>query len=275
MNAMLLHECRFRLDGGAMFGHVPKVVWSRMIETDAENRIQLACKPLLLQHPSGRIALVETGMGTKWNAKERAMYALEVEDFDALLAPHGIARGDVTDVILTHLHLDHAGGATRLAEDGATIVPAFPNARHHVQRGEWEVAQKPDPRSRPSYRPENYEPLHAAGLVDFVDGEAEILPGVRVIPTPGHTRFHQTVRIETGGAPIYYLGDIMPTSRHVRPHYAMGFDLYPLDVMTSRSALLERIVAEQALCIFEHDNDVPVGHIVRDGKELRVEAASH
>ncbi len=269
MKLNLFRESLFRLDGGAMFGHVPKVVWSRLITTDEANRIQLACHPLLVRHPSGRIVLVETGMGTKWGAKEAALYALESTPIEAELARHGLTAADVTDVILTHLHLDHAGGATRHGGSGDP-VPAFPHATYHVQRREFEVANAPDMRSRPSYRAESIDPITAAGRWNHLEGDGEVLPGIRVRVTPGHTRWHQSVLLDGPDGPVWYLGDIVPTSRHAKPHYVMGFDLYPLDVMASRQALFEEAVALDPLLIFEHDPDTPVGRLRRDGKSYAV-----
>lgn len=271
MQVRLLDECTFRLDGGAMFGHVPKAVWAKSIAPDAENRIPLACRLLLVRHDSGRNILVETGMGSKWPAREAALYALQHTPMAALLAAHGLAPADITDVILTHLHLDHAGGATVLDAEGRP-VPQFPNARHWVQRGEWAAAMNPDMRSRPSYRAENFLPLEAAGLMSLLDGGGEIAPGIRVRVTPGHTRFHQSVLLgDPGGPQVWYLGDIVPTSHHARPHYVMGYDLYPLDVMATRSALFREAAEAGALCVFEHDAQVPLGRLRADGKGYAVE----
>ncbi|MDX2175148.1 MAG: MBL fold metallo-hydrolase [Candidatus Sumerlaeia bacterium] len=262
--AVLLPECRFRLDGGAMFGHVPKVVWSRMIETDEQNRIALACWPLLLRHPAGRIALVETGMGAKWSAKDAAVYALEQWPLRQSLAAQGVAPEDVTDVVLTHLHLDHAGGNTEPGPGGAPVC-AFPNAVFHVQRGEWERARNPDFRSRPSYRAENYDPI-PADRWNLIDGEAEPLPGVRVAPSTGHTLWHQSVFVEFTETPIHYLGDLVPSSHHLKPHYVMGYDLYPLEVMANRAKFLAAAAEANAVCVFEHDAHTPHGRIQADGK---------
>ena len=252
-----------------MFGHVPKVVWSKLIATDEQNRIQLSCHCMIVKHASGRVLLIETGMGGKWSAKEAALYALESTPIEAELAKQGLTAEDVTDVILTHLHLDHAGGATRFDADGKP-VPAFPNATFHVQRGEFDTANNPDIRSRPSYRAENIDPITAAGKWNFLEGDGELFPGVRVRVTPGHTRWHQTVMIDTASGPVWFLGDIVPTSRHNRAHYVMGYDLYPLDVMASRSALFEEALSVDPLCIFEHDPDTPAGRLRRDGKNLVV-----
>src|SRR5690606_6782424 len=147
----------------------------------------------------------------------------------ACLAEAGVRVDDVSHVILTHLHLDHAGGATRRVGD--QLVPSFPNARYFVQRGEWDVANHPDQRSSPSYRPDDFRPLMEHGVLELLDGEGEILPGVSVRKTPGHTLHHQSVRIADGDRVLWYLGDIFPTSRHLKPNYVMGFDLYPLEVM--------------------------------------------
>lgn len=264
---LLLRESRFRLDGGAMFGHVPKVVWSRAINTDSENRIPLACNVLLVRDDRGHVVLVDTGMGTKWPEKEAALYGLEGAPLARLLADSGVEASAVTDIVHTHLHFDHAGGSTQLDASGQP-VPTFPKATVHVQAGEWHAARNPDPRSKPSYRPENFAPLEAAGRLRLANGDAELLPGIQVRVTPGHTLHHQSVRFDPGEglAPIWFFGDIIPTAHHLKPHWVMGYDLYPLDVMRTRDRLLGEAESQKAICIFEHDAYTALGRLERDAK---------
>lgn len=248
-----------------MFGHVPKVVWSKLITTDETNRIQLSCHCLIVRYPSGRNVIIETGMGMKWTAKEAGLYALESTPIEAMLARVGLTAADITDVVLTHLHLDHAGGGTRLDDSGAVVL-AFPNATYHVQKNEFEAATRPDIRSKPSYRLENIDPITKAGRWRFLEGDGEVMPGMRARLTPGHTRWHQSLLLDTPSGPVWFLGDIMPTSRHVRPHYVMGFDLYPIDVIASRTAIIDEALIVDPLIIFEHDPDTPAGRLRRDEK---------
>jgi glyoxylase-like metal-dependent hydrolase (beta-lactamase superfamily II) len=255
----------FRLDGGSMFGVVPKIIWDKKMPADARNRIDLGLNCLLIR-TAGQNILVDAGMGTKWPPKFVDIYDLRPPKGRLVegLAAEGLKPEDIHLVLFTHLHLDHTGAATRLDETGR-LMPTFPNARHIVQEGELFAALQPDVRSRPSYHPENFVPLREAGLLDVIDGEKEVAPGVWTLPTPGHTAYHQSFLIESGGEKAFYFGDIMPTSNHLSPNYSMGFDLYPLEVARQRETLAERALEENWLCFWEHDPRVPAGRIVRDG----------
>src|SRR5205809_2710377 len=201
-----------KLDGGAMFGVVPKPLWEKRIRADERNRIQLGMRCLLIEHPSG-LVLIDTGAGNKENEKFKDIYGLENEGADGAtlledgLKQIGVTPPDVTLVINTHLHFDHAGGNTRNRSDG-TLEISFPNATYIVKRGEYEFATHPNERTAASYFERNYTPLEAAEKIEFVSREKEIVKGIRVIPTPGHTPFHQSVQIESGGERALYLGDL-------------------------------------------------------------------
>ena len=256
----IVRDSFFRLDGGAMFGVVPKTLWERKFPADLQNRIRLATNCLLVRGP-GFTLLVESGLGDKWDARSREMYAIEPSPgLEASLRALGVGPGDVDALVLSHLHFDHAGGATR--RHGDAVVPAFPNATMYVQARELTHARSPHERDRASYHPENWEPWAAAGRLEAVDGEREIRPGVRVIPVPGHNSGMQAVRIESEGSTAFYFADALPTTAHVPLPWLMAYDLYPVELLENKRRLLADAVREGWLCVFEHDPDVPWGTIV-------------
>jgi glyoxylase-like metal-dependent hydrolase (beta-lactamase superfamily II) len=259
-----------RLDGGAMFGVVPKPLWERRIQADERNRIPLGMRCLLIEHERG-LALIDNGAGNKENAKFHEIYGVEnagaggrtlLEDG---LRAAGVRPDDITLMIDTHLHFDHAGGNT-WRDEGGEVRPTFPNARYVVQRGEYEWARRTNERTAASYFPHNFEPVVAAGQFDFVTGETEIWPGIRLVPTPGHTPHHQSVLIESDGAKALYPADLMPTSSHVPLPWIMGHDVEPLRTLESKRTILRRATEEDWLVIFEHDAFVTSGRVVLDGK---------
>jgi glyoxylase-like metal-dependent hydrolase (beta-lactamase superfamily II) len=259
----------FLLDGGAMFGIVPKTVWEKIVKPDAKNRVVVKLNPLLIRTGEKNI-LVDTGIGDKYDAKFSDLY--EPDRSSTLLRSlRGIGLGpeDIDVVILTHLHFDHAGGAT--LRRGGEAVPAFPRAEHVLQEGMWEEAFSANPRSRGSYVRDDFGPLKKAGLVKFVRGEAEVAPGVRVLHSGGHVEHHQMVMIESGGRKALHWGDVMPTSAHVKPAWATGYDLFPLKVAELRETLGERSAAEGWLNVFGHDPFAPFGYLRKGEKGLQVE----
>jgi glyoxylase-like metal-dependent hydrolase (beta-lactamase superfamily II) len=255
------------LDGGAMFGSVPKALWSRTNPPDERNRIHLAMRCLLLVG-HGRRVLVDVGLGDKPDAKFRDIF--RVEDAPALsdsLAAAGFAPGDVTDVLLTHLHFDHAGGAT--VRNGDELRPRYPGARYYVQRRNWENAHAPNPRERASYLPENFDPLEQAGVLELWDGpDACPWPGVSLVTTDGHTRGQQLVRIEGGGRIVYFVTDLIPTAAHVRIPFVMGYDIAAIETMTEKQSLLGRAVDEGAWIALEHDPEIALAKPVREGADF-------
>ena len=263
-----------RLDGGAMFGVVPKPLWERQIAPDERNRIPLGMRCLVIDHPSG-LVLVDTGLGNKENDKFREIYAVEnagSEGRTALedgLAALGAAPGDISLVINTHLHFDHGGGNTWRDEAG-DIRPSFPKARYVVQRGEFDYATHTNERTAASYFNANFVPLRDAGVLDLIDGEREIVAGVRVIASPGHVPFHQSVVIESGGETALFLADVMPTSAHVPLPWIMGYDVEPLVTLESKRRILAQAAAGEWLMVFEHDATVPWGRVRHDGKGYRL-----
>lgn len=241
-----------RLDGGAMFGVVPRVMWEPHHPPDAQNRVELALRCLLAES-AGRRVLVDAGAGDNWAEKQRGIYAFARRPGQLLaeLAEAGVAADSITDVVLTHLHFDHCGGAVRLLPDGP--VPAFPKARHWVQRRHWEWAQRPSERDRASFRAEDLGPLAASGLLQLVDGAAEILPGVRVLPVSGHTAHQQLVEFHTGEGVVAFCGDLLPFASHLRVPWIMGFDLNPLLTLSEKKEFLSRAAEGDFTLVFEHD----------------------
>ena len=266
-----------RLDGGAMFGVVPRPLWEKRIPPDARNRIPLALRCLLVETPDA-LVLVETGLGGKENERFRELYG--VDNASAAAAPDrlhdavraaGFSPDDVGVVVNTHLHFDHAGGNTYFDADGAVEL-AFPHARYHVQAGEWEWAHRANERTQASYLPHNYEPVQVAGRLQLLEGTTEILPGVSVFLTPGHCPFHQSVLLRSGEETACYLGDVIPTFAHLPLPWIMGYDVEPLRTLEAKRALLRRAVAERWLLVSVHDPATPWGYV--HGEERRAELSA-
>lgn len=247
-----LETGRFSLDGGAMFGIVPWVFWSRTNPPDERQRIQLAARSLLIRG-AGRTILVDNGNGDKWNDKLKDIYRLDTSggDLSAALASAGVRHEDVTDVILTHLHFDHAGGST--VRRGGRLVPAFPNATFHVQRDHWEWSKEPTDRDRASFMPDDYLPLWEAGVLELVDGQRELFPGIEVIVCNGHTTAQQLPRISDGRTTLLFCCDLIPTASHVPYPYIMGYDLRPLVTLEEKKRILPQAHDEGWILFLQHD----------------------
>jgi glyoxylase-like metal-dependent hydrolase (beta-lactamase superfamily II) len=255
-----------KLDGGAMFGVVPKPLWERRIPADDRNRIQLGMRCLLIEHDLG-LVLIDNGAGNKESAKFHDIYAVEnhstqtpgLTRLEDGLAQLGHKPADVALVIDTHLHFDHAGGNTRKVEDKVELT--FPNARYVVQKGEYHYATHTNERTAGSYFPHNFVPVFEAGRYDFVEGEKEVAAGLTLIPTPGHTPYHQGVLIDGGNDRAFFLADLAPTASHLPLPWIMGYDVEPLRTLESRRAIYRRASDENWLLIFEHDAKVPWGRL--------------
>jgi glyoxylase-like metal-dependent hydrolase (beta-lactamase superfamily II) len=257
----LLTDGTFRLDGGAMFGVIPRPLWEKKAPPDDCNRILLAMNILLIQAAGKRI-LVETGAGQKWDAKPRAIYAFE--DSNRLmdqLAANGVSPESVDIVINTHLHFDHCGGNTKLVN--GKPVPVFPNARYVVQRGELDHALLPTERDRASYIPENLTPIQESGQWELLVGDTEIVPGVEVIVVPGHTRHMQCVKITRGDQTVFFAADLLPTVAHLGYPWIMGFDLYPMTTLENKKKWLPLAAREAWTVVFGHDVKMPAAKLHR------------
>ena len=259
-----LWDGSFRLDGGAMFGVVPKPLWEKRAPADERNRIRLGLRPLLVKGDTvqgERTVLIDAGIGAKMDAKSVDIYAIDrSRSLDDSLADAGVSRDDIDIVLATHLHFDHAGGFTARDASGG-LVPAFPGARYIVRTAEWDDAAHAHERNRASYLKENFVPLADAGVLDLVAGDEEIIPGVRVVRTGGHTKHHQIVVIESGGETAVFAADLIPTTAHVDEAWIMGYDLYPMETLEFKRTFVREAIEREYLIFFEHDPDMAAGYI--------------
>jgi glyoxylase-like metal-dependent hydrolase (beta-lactamase superfamily II) len=245
----------FRLDGGCMFGSVPKNLWSKGIPADEENCIKLACRSLLIQD-GDRSFLVDVGMGEKWSDKQRQIYGIKNNPPSAW----GFDPNSISDIILTHLHFDHAGGITHL---DATGVPhlSYPKARIHLQKANWEHAQNPTLKDRASYLPDTVLPLKNADLV-LHDDSAEIAPGLILHRVDGHTRGQQWIEVTDGGTSLFFATDLIPTSHHIPLPYHMGYDVCAETLLQEKERFLKRAIDEDVIVCFQHDSIVPACRVM-------------
>jgi glyoxylase-like metal-dependent hydrolase (beta-lactamase superfamily II) len=259
----------FGLDGGAMFGVVPKVLWEKKSPPDEKNRIRM-CANSLLVRAHRKTILVETGNGTKWDAKQRAIY--NVQEGDPLLdslGRAGVQPDEIDLVINTHLHFDHCGGNTRVINDRA--LPTFRRARYVVQRSELEHAMNPTDRDRASYFPENFAPISKLGLWDLVEGNVEILPGISVARIPGHNASIQAVVVTGGGKTLAFVADLLPTRHHIPLPWIMSYDLYPLQSLETKRLWIPPMVSEQWVVVFGHDPDVAAATLHEHNGKIEAE----
>ncbi|HSR68281.1 MAG TPA: MBL fold metallo-hydrolase [Acidobacteriota bacterium] len=271
LNLELVSDGCLWLDGGAMFGVVPKPLWSRLTPSDESNRIRLGMNCLLVQ--SGDVnLLIDSGCGNLFSDKEKKIYRIEHEKRlqEQLRTQAGLGPEEIDIVVNTHLHFDHAGGNTRRDKDG-TLRPAFPNARYLVQERELHDAGHPTERNKASYNPDHWRPLQQSGQLQTVKGELEVIPGLTLIPTPGHTLGHQSVLISSGGRKLFYIADLCPTQTHVPLPWIMGYDLYPLTTLDSRKKIYPRALEEEWVVFFEHDHDRPTGRLTYNKGRYGVE----
>ena len=267
-----------RLDGGAMFGVVPRTLWQTRFEPDERNRIPMAMRCLLVEHEDG-LVLIDTALGNKEDPKFLDIYGVENQGLEGAtqledaLASAGFLPRDITWVINTHLHFDHAGGNTTMDPDLENdprrhVRPTFPNATYVVQRGELEFARHTNERTRASYLPHNFEPIAAAHRWRLLDGDEAVLPGIAVRVTPGHVPYHQVVVLSHRGETAVFVGDLFPTTAHLPLPWIMGYDLEPLRTLESKRTLLTDALAGGWRFIFEHDPRVVMGRPVREGKSV-------
>lgn len=270
----ILDASRFRLDGGAMFGVVPKVLWEKKKAPDEQNRIRMGTNLLLLRHPQ-RTILVDTGMGTPPGEKFAAMYAVEYPQYtlEKALSANGLTAEDITDVILTHLHFDHAGGVSDLDDSGERRLK-FPKATYYLQQKHLDWALAPSAKDRASFIGDQFAPLPDSGQLKLVDGEAELMPGVRVIPVNGHTVAQQAVLVSDQQSTLFYPADLIPTSAHVPLPWVMAYDIHPLDTIREKASFLQRAAHEKWRVVFEHDPEVPVASVCRTERGYALEEKS-
>jgi glyoxylase-like metal-dependent hydrolase (beta-lactamase superfamily II) len=259
----------FALDGGAMFGVVPKVLWEKKSPPDEKNRIRLRANSLLVC-AAGKTILIETGNGTKFDAKQKSIYA--IPDGDPLLDSlrnAGAQPADIDLVINTHLHFDHAGGNTRV--ENGHVVPTFPRARYIVQKGELDHALHPTDRDGASYFPDNLQPLIDSHQWDLVEGSSQILPGITVEPIPGHNASIQAVKLTGGGRTLVFVADLLPTRHHIPLPWIMAYDLYPLQTLETKRKWIAQIVKEDWIVVFGHDPDIAAATFREHDGKIEIE----
>ena len=263
----IVPDTEFWLDGGAMFGVVPRTLWSQSCPPDEQNRVRLNMNCLFIEAGRERI-IIETGIGDKWSAKQEAMYGITrrrslAESVEAIA---GFSVEEITIVVNTHLHFDHAGGNTTRNASG-DIVPTFPNARYFVSQDEHEHAEAPHERDRASYLPENWRPLRESNQLELKPTDYEVVAGLRMENIAGHSRTMQCARLERGGETVFSFADLVPTRAHVPPAWIMGYDLYPVETLEAKKRLLPQAARENWLCFFYHDPDEPLCRVVEvEGK---------
>jgi len=257
----LLRAGSFRLDGGSMFGVVPKVIWEKTAPPDALNRIPLQTNCLLLEHEGKRV-LIETGFGTKWSDKERSLYDMERRSVVDALREKDVTPESIDHVIVTHLHFDHAGALTVVSPSGEP-VPTFPNADVFVQRTEWEDALANKSTMTRTYLRSHLDPI--ADRVKLIDGYAEVMPGIRVEPAPGHTWGQQAIWFRDRDGELVFPGDVIPTAHHAGLAYSIGFDMMPYQNMLTKAELLERVARSDARLVLDHEPGVAVVRVGSDG----------
>jgi len=268
----VIPDCEFRLDGGAMFGVVPRNLWARVNPPDDQNRIRMNMNCLFIEADGERI-LIDTGIGEKWSEKHRAMYGINrTRSFDeSLKAIAGVAATDITIVINTHLHFDHAGGNS-IRNDTGQAVPAFPNARYFISQAEYEHAESPTERDRASYFPENWQPMKETGQLELKASNYEVVPGLTMETHTGHNRSMQCPRLARDGKVLFGFADLVPTRAHVPYAWVMGYDLYPVETVEAKKKLLPQAAQENWICLFYHDPDQALGRIVEEDGKLRVKS---
>ena len=263
----VLSDGLVRFDGGAMFGVVPKALWAPRCPPDRKNRIRMGLNCLLIR-TGDKTILVDNGIGSKEPPKIKKNFGMRAGRLLRDMKAHGVRPDEIDLVVLTHLHWDHCGGSTRMTRFGE-VVPTFPRAKYLVQRASWDAAHPPDERSAAGYHPDDFEPLHARGVLELLDGDAEVYRGVTTKVTGGHAQGHQIVLLESGGRKLMFLGDLVPMHHHLPLPWIAAFELFPLDSMRWKHRLLEQAEREGWAIVFEHGYDVRAGVLERVGGRLQ------
>ena len=287
----IIPDTEFRLDGGAMFGVVPRVLWEKVCPPDDLNRVRLNMNCLFVETPAERI-LIDTGIGEKWTEKQTAIYGIfrEKPFAETLFEKTGFRSEDISIVVNTHLHFDHAGGNTiggnatvkeRVTASGTLVdtrvsaskpIPQFPNARYFVSRSEFEHAEDPHERDRASYLPENWQPLVENGQLELKPDNYEVVEGLTLETIRGHSKTMQTVCLKRGGETLYGFADLIPTRHHLALPWIMGYDLFPTETLEFKKQILPQAVRENWICLFYHETDAPLCRLEEiDGKFTAIE----
>ncbi len=256
---------RFKLDGGAMFGVIPRVLWERQHPADEKNRIDMALRCLLIEIDDRKI-LVDTGFGQDRTEKFRKIFQFDGDNnyLEKSLSEVGLTTADITDVILTHLHFDHDGGAT--INKDSNPIPAFPNARYYIQQKQLDHARARFERDKASYLPEDFEPLFEANVVEIVDGEWKLLPGIDFLICNGHTPAMQLARVRDHGLTLVYGADLIPLASQFPLPWIMSYDLYPVQTLEEKRRILTEAAEEDWMFFFEHDPEIVIGKVRKTPK---------
>ena len=262
----------FLLDGGAMFGVVPKILWERKMPADNNNLIPMKARSLLIRGNKRNI-LVDAGPGSKLSAKMKKIYGIDDYSTDAngALSKHGLKIEDITDVIITHLHFDHAGGSTIMRE--GKLVPAFPNAKYYIQKAHFETAVNPGPGESSSFTKNDFVPLKESGVLVMLDGDCVFSDGIEIIVTEGHTKGQQHPLIKGESASLFFCADLIPTSSHIPSSWHMAYDNYPLTIIKEKEEYLSRALKENWILFFEHDPFVAAVSVRQDNKSIVTDKA--
>ena len=265
----IIPDTEFRLDGGAMFGVVPRVFWERVLPPDEKNRVSMNMNCVFIDTVKDKI-LIETGIGEKWSEKELNIYGIfrERSFADSLHDIAGCRPEDITIVVNTHLHFDHCGGNTITSNGKA--VPQFPNARYLISKNEFEHAENPHERDRASYISENWRPIAENGQLELMPGEFEVIPGLRFDTHAGHNKSMLTWRLDSNGQTMYGFADLIPTTHHISLPWIMGYDLYPIETLEFKNRILPHAVTEKWLCVFYHDAEQAVSRLVESEGKLKL-----
>lgn len=272
----IIPDTEFRLDGGAMFGVVPRVLWEKSCPPDALNRIKLNMNCLFVETPTEKI-LVETGIGEKWTEKQERIYGIfRRKPFaQTLYEKTGCKPEDISIVVNTHLHFDHAGGNTikqRTTDDGQRTIPQFPNARYFVSKSEFDAAENPSERDRASYLAENWRPLQESGQLELKADEYEVVEGLTLQKIRGHSATMQTWKLRYGGETLYGFADLIPTRAHLPFPWIMGYDLFPTETLEFKKQILPHALSENWICLFYHDFEMPLCHLIEENGKIQAVA---
>jgi glyoxylase-like metal-dependent hydrolase (beta-lactamase superfamily II) len=268
-----LQDGTFHLDGGAMFGVVPKVLWQTKFPADEKNRIKLSLNCILIKTPKDLI-LVETGIGAKLDKKSSDIYVIKREPgLIPSLRTLGFEAEDINFVINSHLHFDHCGGNTFQNQEGE-VVPTFSKAKYIIQKGEWEYALHPCERDRASYLTENFLPLAKYDLVHLIERNQKVSEGVEVVLVPGHTAYHQCVKVQSQGKILFFLGDLVPTTAHIGLPYIMSYDLFPLETLKNKKKYYEMAIKQDWILAFNHDPEHYFGKVIKEGEKYKFQLLS-
>lgn len=265
-----LLDANFKLDGGAMFGIVPKPLWSQSISSDDKNRIPLASRSMLIEGEEHKI-LVDTGIGSKWSEKEEKIFDIDPPGGEIVqkLQNRGISRNEVTHVIFTHLHFDHAGATTYYNEQDQLEL-TFPEATYFVQKEQLDWARNPTEKDAGSFREVDFRPLLESNCLELVEGDTEVLPGIYSNKVDGHTSGLQMIEIEGNDQRLVFATDLIPTHHHLQLPYIMGYDLWPLQTLEHKKELLARACKDQLIIAFQHDRDVRVATVQKQEENFKI-----